>query len=128
MQIETVKEIRGGGWLVNGSTSVPDDDANRHCRTVKKWIAAGNTPEPADPIPAVRALTYADFKARFTSAEMTAIRQAVIADTSGEALDWTLDAASANTVNLDSENCAAFLDKMIAAGILTEQRKTEILA
>ena len=34
------------GWLVNGTMSVPNDPANRHCADVLAWIAEGNTPAP----------------------------------------------------------------------------------
>jgi len=34
------------GWLVNGTMSVPNDPANRHCTGVLAWIAEGNTPAP----------------------------------------------------------------------------------
>jgi hypothetical protein len=34
------------GYLVNGTMSVPNDPANRHCADVLAWIAAGNVPEP----------------------------------------------------------------------------------
>jgi hypothetical protein len=52
MQIESVKTIEGG-YLVNGSLSVPSGADNRHYQAVMDWIAAGNTPEPADPDPIV---------------------------------------------------------------------------
>ena len=34
------------GWLVNGTMSVPNDPANRHCADVLAWIEEGNTPDP----------------------------------------------------------------------------------
>ena len=34
------------GWQVNGTMSVPNDPANRHCADVLAWIAEGNTPAP----------------------------------------------------------------------------------
>ena len=34
------------GWQVNGTMSVPNDPANRHCADVIAWIAEGNTPAP----------------------------------------------------------------------------------
>lgn len=124
MQIGTVKELLAGGWLVNGSLTVPNDGNNADCTAVKAWIADGNTPDPADPVPPKRVLTYAEFKARFTSGEMAQIVPAVHADAA--ALNWTLDATADNSVSLDSDDCIAFLDKMVLAGIITEDRKTEI--
>ena len=37
---------QGYGWLINGTISVPNDPANRHCADVLAWIAEGNTPAP----------------------------------------------------------------------------------
>ena len=34
------------GWQVNGTMSVPNDPANRHCADVLAWIAEGNMPAP----------------------------------------------------------------------------------
>ena len=60
------------GWLVNGSMSVPNDPANRHCAGVLAWIAEGNTPAP-----------------EFTDAEIAANTQAETNATSQAYLDST---------------------------------------
>tara|TARA_R110002096_G_scaffold277791_1_gene471799 strand:- start:165 stop:497 length:333 start_codon:yes stop_codon:yes gene_type:complete len=39
-------KLQESGWQVNGTMSVPNNPANRHCADVLAWIAAGNTPEP----------------------------------------------------------------------------------
>jgi len=39
-------KLNESGWLVNGTMSVPNDPANRHCADVLQWIAEGNTPAP----------------------------------------------------------------------------------
>ncbi len=51
MDIQTVQDIRSGGYLVNGVLSMPNDPANRHYQAVQDWIGEGNTPAPADPEP-----------------------------------------------------------------------------
>jgi len=55
--IQTVKLNDGGGFVVTLTGGdvlyVPDDPANRHHREVQDWIALGNTPDPADPLPPV---------------------------------------------------------------------------
>lgn len=48
MQITTVKLTPNNGYIVNNSISVPPDPANSLYQEVQAWIAAGNTPEPAD--------------------------------------------------------------------------------
>ena len=73
MIIETVKTQRYG-YLVNGTMSVPNDPANRHCADVLAWIAEGNTPAP-----------------EFTDAEIAANAQAETNSTSQAYLastDW----------------------------------------
>jgi len=39
-------KTQDSGYLVNGTMSVPNDPANRHCADVLAWIAEGNTPAP----------------------------------------------------------------------------------
>jgi len=62
------------GWQVNGTMSVPNDPANRHCADVLAWIAEGNTPAPQ--------YTDAEIAAN-TQAETNATSQAYLAST-----DW----------------------------------------
>ena len=71
MIIETVKTQRYG-YLVNGTMSVPNDPANRHCADVLAWIAEGNTPAP-----------------EYTDAEIAANTQAETNATSQAYLDST---------------------------------------
>lgn len=43
--IKTVK-IQGDGWLLNGTTSVPNSNDNKDCRLIRKWLEKeGNVPE-----------------------------------------------------------------------------------
>ena len=56
------------GYLVNGTMSVPNDPANRHCADVLAWIAEGNTPAP-----------------EFTDAEIAANAQSLV---NSEALEY----------------------------------------
>ncbi len=44
--IKTVKENKEGGYLVNGTISVPKAEGNRHYRDIQKWISEGNKVEP----------------------------------------------------------------------------------
>ena len=73
MTIQTVK-IQGEGWLVNGTMTVPNDPANRHCQMVHAWIAEANTPSPE--------FTNVEIAAN-TQAETNATNQAYLDDT-----DW----------------------------------------
>ena len=71
MTIQTVK-IQGEGWLVNGTMTVPNDPANRHCQMVHAWIAEANTPSPE--------FTNVEIAAN-TQAETNATNQAYLDDT-----------------------------------------------
>jgi hypothetical protein len=62
------------GYQVNGTMSVPNDPANRHCADVLAWIAEGNTPAP-----------------EFTDEEIAANTQAEVNSTARQYLtdtDW----------------------------------------
>jgi len=65
-------KLQTSGYLVNGTMSVPNDPANRHCADVLAWIAEGNTPSP-----------------EFTDAEIAANTQAETNATSQAYLDST---------------------------------------
>jgi hypothetical protein len=41
----------GGVLHVPTGRSIPDAPGNRHWEEYQRWLAAGNTPEPADPEP-----------------------------------------------------------------------------
>lgn len=60
---DSVVLTEGGGYLVDGSMSVPDAAGNRHYRAVQKWIAQGNSPAPADipPPPTYKELRAAEY-------------------------------------------------------------------
>ena len=60
------------GYLINGTMSVPNDPANRHCADVLAWIAEGNVPAP-----------------EYTDAEIAANTQAELNATSQAYLDST---------------------------------------
>jgi hypothetical protein len=44
MNIKTV-QLQQGGYLLNGTLSVPNNQGNRHYQQIQEWIAEGNTPE-----------------------------------------------------------------------------------
>ena len=65
-------KLQESGYLINGTMSVPNDPANRHCADVLAWIAEGNTPD-----------------AQYTDAEIAANTQAETNATSQAYLDST---------------------------------------
>jgi hypothetical protein len=44
--IITCKVKKSGDFIVNGTTTIPNDPTNRDCANVLAWIEEGNTPEP----------------------------------------------------------------------------------
>ena len=81
------------GYQINGTMSVPNDPANRHCVNILEWIAEGNTPAP-----------------QYTDEEIAANAQAEINATSAAYLastDWY--------VTRNSETGAAIPDNITAA-------------
>lgn len=68
--------IDGSRWVV------PDDRANRYRQAIAEWEAAGNViPEYAEPpIPTLTKLYKSTFIRRMTSAEATAMEQALQAE------------------------------------------------
>ena len=83
------------GWLVNGTMSVPNDPANRHCADVLAWIAEGNTPAPeftdAEIAANAQELTNATSRAYLASTDWYVTRRS---DT-GEAIPTDIDTARA---------------------------------
>jgi hypothetical protein len=52
-------QLLDGGGVYHRPTkrSIPDDPANRHWQEYQNWLAAGNTPEPAD-VPTRQAASF----------------------------------------------------------------------
>ena len=67
-----------------------------------------------------------EFLLRFTAAERTAIRAA--AAVSPELADWIDQARFAREIELDAPTTAAGLDALVAAGLLTAERRAVVLA
>ena len=77
------------GWLVNGTMSVPNDPANRHCQDVLAWIAEGNTPAPE----------FTDLEiAANAQAETNATSQAYLAST-----DWYITRQAESGVEVPAD-------------------------
>ena len=77
--------------------------------------------------PAVhRIIPPLEFLQRFTAAERAAIRAAATA--SPELADWIDQARFAREIELDAPTTAAGLDALVAAGLLTAERRAVVLA
>jgi hypothetical protein len=83
------------------------------------WTAAAN---PASP----RVIAPLEFLLRFTASERAAIRAGAAA--SPELADWIDQARFAREIELDAPTTAAGLDALVAAGLLTAERRAAVLA
>lgn len=107
---------------------IPFDPANRDYQEYIIWVNDGNTPEPYVPpeLPPVRILTPLEFMNRFTYDEELAIETA--AETSPQLRVWLRRSSAANEIDLDHHLTINGLSALVSAGLITEQRKAEILS
>ncbi len=105
--------------------SIPNDPRNADWQAFQEWQQAGGVPNPALPQEAppveLRAL---DLLALFTPAQ----QDAVIASTDIGVCKFRFLALAANNIHLADQRVSAGLDACIAAGIITTDDKTRILA
>lgn len=81
--------------------------------------------------PAARGIPSLDFRRRFTPAERAAITLAASrAMDEGDAMlqVWLDDCNAAGTIDLDAPEVSGALDLLVAAGLLSEERKEAVLA
>ncbi|WP_152553670.1 hypothetical protein [Bordetella bronchiseptica] len=86
-------------------------------------VAPGDLGPPIDEPPVTR-FSARDYLKRFTMAEYAAARTSA-----NVAVQWALDnLIGAQFVDLDDPEVAAGLDLMVSEGIITAERKTDLLA
>lgn len=116
MNIQTVKRLQHGGYLVNGELYVPEAPGNGHYHLVQEWIAAGNTPEPWE-TDAERLTRLAREKRAEVEQEFTAAAAQIKAGYSAdEVLSWDKQIQEAKAYKGDPQAATPLLD-----GILTER-------
>lgn len=106
----TVAAPQGSAYVINADPPFPS------------W-GLPDTPMP-DPLPS-RTLTKLEFRNRFTMDEKVAIYNA--ANSSVEIKIWLDDLACAELVDLYSPQTQQSVNALVQAGLITEQRKNEIL-
>lgn len=107
--------------------SVPDAKGNRHYQELMEWVAEGNIIEPyVEPTPPPKTkFTPLEYLDRFTDTEEDAV--IVAADQNVQIKKFYNRLLAATFVDLDDPRTTAGLNALVAAGILTEARKDEIL-
>ena len=110
-----------------GLTYVPDDHGNRHPQMLAAWETTGGTIDPADEPPVPPAIvSYADFRARWTTDELEALFAAKSDHWQVE--DLVILATAQNSVNLSSAAADTAKALFISLGVLTEERAGIIFA
>lgn len=112
---------------LSDSACIPFDSANTDYQAYLAWLAEGNTPEPADqPPPAQpKQLTSLEFLDLFTEAEQLAVATAAMQ--SPQAKLWYDRTLAAMFITLADPRTEAGLAALVDAGMLTAERKAEIV-
>lgn len=111
--VPVVRFVPPAGQVATGSPSYSFDGTN----VIETYATI------AAPLPL---LTYTQFRALFTAAEIAAIMTA--ATQSGAVLDWLTQADGAGPIDMGNPQVRAGLDALVAAGLLTADREKAILA
>jgi hypothetical protein len=108
---------------------VLENGATESClvSVISDWIAAGNTPDPAD-IPATvvpQSVTPLEYIERFTESEQIAIVTAAMSN--AQLRLWYDKLMAAQEVVFTDSRLSAGLDALVTAGLITADRKAQLL-
>lgn len=106
---------------------IPADEANNDYQSYLAWLAEGNTPEPADPLPPApqKQLTSLEFLDLFTESEQLAVATAAMQ--SAQVKLWYDRTLAAMFITLADPRTEAGLSSLVVAELLTEDRKAAIV-
>ena len=112
---------------LSDSAHIPADPANTDYAQYLQWLAEGNTPLPADPLPPPppKQFTSLEYLALFTESEQLAVVSATMAVPQVKL--WYDKMLAAGYVTSADSRTEGGLVALVGAGLLTEARKVEIL-
>ncbi len=112
---------------ISDGAYIPANEGNRDYVDYLAWVSEGNTPEPADPPPAVYPrLSVRDFLALFTPEEKLAVKAATrVNDTVSLVYDEMM---VSQYISAEDPAVEQGLQVYEAAGLITAARKAEVLA
>ena len=110
------------------SANIPADPANTDYAQYLRWVAEGNTPLPADPLPPPppKQFTSLEYLDLFTDDEQIAVVSATMAVPQVKL--WYDKMLAAGFITVADPRTEGGLAALVGAGLLTEARKAEILA
>lgn len=113
-------------WCDTDGNTVPSPLGPAYIISENPPFPSWGLPDTPMPVPPPsRTITRLEFRNRFTMAEKVAIYTA--ANSSVEIKIWLDDLACAEFVDLFNEKTQQSVDALVQAGLITEQRKLEIL-
>ena len=109
------------------SACIPADPANMDYANYLTWLADDNTPEPADPAPPPppKQFTSLEYLDLFTESEQLAVVSATMAVPQVKL--WYDKMLAAGFITTADPRTEGGLAALVGAGLLTEDRKVEIL-
>lgn len=111
---------------LSDGAAIPPTSGNMDWHEYQAWLAAGNTPEAADPAPSDPVIwTPREFMALFTDAELVGIAEAKRTNAMLE-IWWAK--ATAGEVHKAHPDTAAGLAYVVSLGLLTQARADAVLA
>lgn len=87
--------------------SIPEDPRNADWRAFQAWLAAGNTPDPADPAPPRRYVVARDILDKFSDADYAAMKETIAQNAAAARFYDTLLVRGEKPIDLDGERFTA---------------------
>jgi hypothetical protein len=106
---------------------IPDDPDNTDWRGYLAWLAAGNTPLPADPVPVTRVLpTPREWLERLPADRQQAIVDAMLGNP-GPGRLWIVRALGTGSIDTSDPETIQGVNDMRTAGILVSDAERDLL-